>query len=141
MIYTDLTKKAMQIAWNAHMGQFDKAGMPYVFHPWTVAEMMDDEDSVIVALLHDTIEDTYVTSEYLLRYFPKHIVDAVVILTRCENETYQDYLVRIKQSHLATKVKLGDLKHNSDLGRLDVTDEKILSLQKRYKKAIDFLTS
>lgn len=141
MLYTPLTKKAMQIAWNAHMGQYDKAGMPYVFHPWTIAEMMDDENSVVVALLHDTIEDTYVTAEYLLRYFPQHIVDAVVVLTRREDETYQDYLIRIKQSPLATKVKIGDLKHNSDLGRLDVIDEKILSLQKRYKKAIEFLTS
>lgn len=140
MLYTPLTKKAMRIAWNAHMGQYDKAEMPYFLHPWTVAEMMDDEDSVVVALLHDTIEDTYIRPEYLQRHFPQHIVDAIVVLTRKEDETYQEYLSRVKQSPLARKVKLGDLKHNSDLGRMDQVDKTILSLHKRYEKAIQFLT-
>ena len=53
MIYTALTKKAMKVAYEAHHGQTDRSGTPYIFHPFHVAEQMDDELSVCAALLHD----------------------------------------------------------------------------------------
>ena len=74
MIYTELTIKAMNLAYNAHQGQFDKGGVPYIFHPIHLAESMDDEISTCVALLHDTVEDTDVTLEQLAQVFPKEVV-------------------------------------------------------------------
>ena len=63
MIYTNLTNKAMRIAYNAHNGQLDKSDVPYIFHPFHLAEQMKTEHEVIVALLHDVVEDTDVTLE------------------------------------------------------------------------------
>jgi (p)ppGpp synthase/HD superfamily hydrolase len=142
MLYTELTKKAMLFAYRAHEHQLDKGGMPYIMHPLAVAEMMgDDESAVVIAILHDVIEDTRFTADDLLDAgFSKDIVDRIVILSRMKDEKYMDYLARIKQDPLAVKVKLGDLKHNSDLGRLSMIDEKACSLHERYKKAIAFLT-
>ncbi len=142
MLYTELTKKAMLIAYDWHLGTTDKGGMPYIFHPLAVAEMMgDDEYAVCVALLHDIIEDTPMTIHQLsCMRFPPEIVEAVEALTRRPNEAYMDYLSRLQLNDLARKVKLGDLKHNSDLGRLRDVDKEALSLHKRYQKAIIFLT-
>ena len=61
MIYTPLTNKAMRIAYEAHHGQLDASGQPYIFHPIHLAEQMEDEITACVALLHDVIEDTFVT--------------------------------------------------------------------------------
>lgn len=58
MINTKLTKKAMVIAYNARINQFDKGGIPYIYHPIHLAEQMDTEIACIVALLHDVVEDT-----------------------------------------------------------------------------------
>ena len=59
MIYTPKTKKAMIIAYNAHNGQVDKSGIPYIYHPIHLAEQMDTETECIVALLHDVVGDTW----------------------------------------------------------------------------------
>ena len=65
MVYTKLTVKAMKIAYNAHHGQLDRSGAPYIFHPYHLAEQMNDEYTVCAALLHDTVEDTDMTIEEL----------------------------------------------------------------------------
>jgi (p)ppGpp synthase/HD superfamily hydrolase len=142
MLYTELTKKAMLLAWDMHLMSVDKGGMPYIFHPIAVAEMMgSDEYAICVALLHDIVEDTPMTIHQLsCMHFPTEIVEAVDAITRRTGEKYMDYLVRVKDNQLARKVKLGDLQHNSDLGRLRSIDKEALSLQKRYKKALIFLT-
>lgn len=70
MIYTELTNKAIKLAYQAHEGQLDKAGMPYILHPIHLAEQMDDEISTCVAILHDVVEDTDVTFEDLEKEFP-----------------------------------------------------------------------
>lgn len=70
MLYTEKTKKAMKIMCDSHKGQTDKSGMPYILHPWHVAEQMDDEDATCVALLHDTVEDTDITLDDLNNSFP-----------------------------------------------------------------------
>ena len=118
MIYTDLTIKAMNLAYNAHHGQFDKGGVPYIFHPIHLAETMDDEISTCVALLHDTVEDTDVTPEDLAKEFPAEVVNAVRLLTHEENVDYFDYVRAIKQNPVAVKVKLADLAHNGDPKRI-----------------------
>lgn len=118
MIYTELTIKAMNLAYNAHHGQFDKGGVPYIFHPIHLAETMDDEISTCVALLHDTVEDTGVTLEQLAQEFPREVVEAVALLTHAEDVEYFDYVRNIKQNPVAVKVKLADLAHNGDPKRV-----------------------
>ena len=118
MIYTELTMKAMVLAYNAHHGQFDKGGVPYIFHPIHLAEQMDDEISTCVALLHDTVEDTDVTHEDLEKDFPAEVVNAVRLLTHAEDVEYFDYVRAIKSDPIATKVKLADLNHNGDPNRI-----------------------
>ena len=118
MNYTELTIKAMNLAYNAHHGQLDKGGVPYIFHPIHLAEQMDDEISTCVALLHDTVEDTAVTLEQLAAEFPKEVVDAVALLTHQEGVEYFDYVRSIRQNPVAVKVKLADLAHNGDPKRI-----------------------
>ena len=118
MIYTELTMKAMVLAYNAHHGQFDKGGMPYIFHPIHLAESMDDEYSTCVALLHDTVEDTDVTLEQLRQEFPPAVVEAIRLLTHEEDVEYFDYVRAIKKNPIAVKVKLADLAHNGDPTRV-----------------------
>ena len=118
MIYTELTIKAMNLAYAAHHGQFDKGGVPYIFHPIHLAEQMDDEVSTCVALLHDTVEDTAVTLEELAEIFPREIVEAVDLLTHRDGVEYFDYIRAIKQNPVAVKVKLADLAHNGDPKRI-----------------------
>ena len=118
MIYTELTIKAMNLAYSAHHGQFDKGGVPYIFHPIHLAEQMDDEISTCVALLHDTVEDTAVTLEQLAQEFPLAVVEAVDLLTHREGVEYFDYVRSIKRSPVAVKVKLADLNHNGDPKRI-----------------------
>lgn len=142
MIYTELTKKAMQIAYNAHHGAYDKGGMPYIHHPLHLAEQMSTEEETAVALLHDVIEDSCVTADELIsKGIPACVTEAVVLLTKPLDEDYSDYVRRVAENPLAKKVKLADLKHNSDISRLsDVTEADLARLEK-YKKAIEILTN
>lgn len=139
MIYTDLTKKALKISFNAHKDQLDKSGMPYVYHPFHLAEQMDDEYSTCVALLHDVVEDTDTTIDDLAKIFPKEVTDAIALMTHDDSVPYLDYVRTIKSNPIASKVKLADLKHNSDLTRLDTVDDKALERVEKYKKAINIL--
>lgn len=91
MIYTKLTQKAMQIAYTAHHGQTDCNGMPYVFHPYHLAEQMDDEYSCCVALLHDVAEDTFVTFDDFAKEFPQEIIEALKLLTHEAGTDYFEY--------------------------------------------------
>ncbi len=142
MIYTTLTKKAMKISFEAHKNQTDKNGMPYIFHPIHLAEQMTNESTICVALLHDVVEDTSITFEQLEKEkFSKDIIEALKLLTHDESVPYMDYIKEIKTNRIATTVKLADLKHNSDLTRLDVIDEKATKRAEKYKKAIEFLLS
>lgn len=140
MIYTKLTKKAMKICFEAHKDQVDKSGMPYVFHPFHLAEQMQDEYTTVAALLHDTVEDTDITFEYLAEQgIPEEVISAIKLLTHDESVPYLDYVRIIKENDIAKAVKLADLRHNSDLTRLDVVKEKDLVRVEKYKKAIEIL--
>ena len=140
MIYTDMTKKALSLCFEAHKNQTDKSGLPYVFHPFHLAEQMKTEETVIVALLHDVVEDTeYTINDLSEMGFDKSVVDAISLLTHDDDTEYMEYVLRIKQNSIAKAVKLADLKHNSDITRLDVVDEKALQRREKYLKAIALL--
>lgn len=119
MLYTDLTKKAMAICFRAHGKQKDKGGLPYVFHPFHLAEQMDTEDEICAALLHDVVEDTDWTLEGLAAEgFPPAVTRALALLTHEVGMPYLEYVRRLKDDPIAAKVKLADLRHNSAPGRL-----------------------
>ena len=144
MIYTPLTNKAMMIAYEAHHGQNDYNGIPYIYHPIHLAEQMDDEFSCCVALLHDTVEDTSVTLEDLKRDFPPDITDAIALLTHNEEVDYFEYVRAIKSNPIAKKVKLADLAHNSDQSRCigsDLPAKRLEYWENKYSKARDILLS
>lgn len=140
MIYTELTKKAMEICCAAHAGQKDKGGFPYVFHPAHVAEQMTDEETTVVALLHDVVEDTDMTLEELRSAeIPEACLEALDLLTYDGVESYFDYVLRVKENPIARSVKLADLAHNSDLSRLAAPTEKDLQRVEKYRKAVALL--
>lgn len=114
MIYTPLTNRAMRIAYRAHAGQVDRCGMPYVFHPYHLAEQMRDETSTCVALLHDVVEDTPVTLDELAREFPSEVICALRLLTHDSAVPYLDYVRVLAKDLIARAVKRADLMHNLD---------------------------
>ena len=139
-LYTDQTKKAIRLCFAAHAGQVDKCGLPYVLHPLHLAEQMPDEDSTVAALLHDVVEDTPYTLEDLRQMgFPPRALQAVALLTHDEREPYLDYVARAGQDPVARRVKLADLRHNSDLSRLDTVTDRDRERLARYEAAIRLL--
>ncbi len=137
MIYTDATERAMRLAYEKHQGALDKAGVPYIFHPIHVAEQMDDEDSTIVALLHDILEDTDVTIGDLREIgFSETVIEALDCLTHRCGESYLDYIDRVAENDLATKVKIADIEHNADVTRVRNNPELVQKFQKKYGEAL-----
>ena len=142
MIYTQLTKKALKLCFEAHKEQIDKTGMPYVFHPFHLAEQMDDEISTVCALLHDVIEDTDITVEMLDQMgFPQEVLTVLELLTHDEVVPYMDYVKNISLNPIAKKVKIADLLHNSDVSRLDFVDEYAVKRNQKYQEALRILTN
>ena len=140
MLYTPLTNKAMQIAYTAHHGQVDKGGLPYIFHPYHLAEQMTDEDTTVAALLHDVVEDTDYTLEDLKELgFSPQVLVAVALLTHEKEVPYLDYVNRLKDNPIAKAVKLADLEHNSDMTRLGPDDPRIPAFQEKYRRAKELL--
>lgn len=135
-----LVKLAYEICMNAHAGQVDKVGMPYHLHPERVAARCSTEAETIVALLHDTIEDTDITPEYLLSIgFPQDIVDSILSVTKREGESYEDFVARAKQNPIGRMVKIHDLEDNMDIRRLETLSDESVARLRKYLKAYHFL--
>lgn len=121
MIYTKRTKAAMELILRAHQGQVDKGGYPYVFHPFHVAEQMQDESTCLVALLHDVLEDC---EGYSLEKVSQEVglneqeQRALFLMTHDETIPYRDYVIALSCDPIARKVKIADLTHNLDLTRV-----------------------
>lgn len=142
MIYTHLTNEAMKIAYRAHHGQVDKGGIPYIFHPYHLAEQMTDEYTTCVALLHDVVEDSNVTLEELSKIFPAEVVEAVALMTHRKDADYLEYVAAIRENPIARAVKLADIAHNSDTTRLEATADNLAAqkrLREKYSKALEIL--
>lgn len=142
MLYTDKTKYAMKIAYEAHKDQVDKGGVPYVFHPFHLAEQMKTEDTVCAALLHDVVEDASVSIKELINAgFSKQVIDSLILLTHKKGIPYMEYIEQLSSDPVASKVKLVDLIHNSDLSRLDNVTDNDLQRVEKYRKAINMIKS
>lgn len=142
MIYTPMTKVALRLCFESHKDQTDKSGVPYVFHPFHLAEQMVDENTTIVALLHDVIEDTECTLDDLKNMgFSDDILSAIALMTHADGVPYMEYVALIKTNPIARAVKLADLRHNSDISRLDNVTDRDRERVEKYKKAIVLLES
>ena len=138
--YNEQFQIALELAVEKHKNQTDKAGNPYILHPLHVMENVNNKEGKIVAILHDIIEDTDITENYLLKIgLSKRIVDAVVALTRSEDMDYQEYIKNLSSNPLANEVKLADLEHNMDLKRLPTLEEKDLERNRKYQIAYHYL--
>jgi (p)ppGpp synthase/HD superfamily hydrolase len=132
-------KKAYELANNLHRGQVDKSGQPYIDHLIEVANQVDSVEAVMVALLHDAMEDQGVTSRFLISQgFPDAVIEAISLLTKIDDD-YMSYIQRIKQNDLARVVKIADMRHNSDLSRLKSVSEKDIARKEKYLKSIELL--
>ena len=139
-----LLSKAITLATNYHDGQFDKAGVPYILHCVKVMHYLksDDEELKAIAILHDVIEDT-ICSPLVLESlgFTKRIIDGVEALTKSGTMTTEDYIAKIKSNKDAIKVKLCDLRHNSDIRRLKNIRQKDFDRIVKYHRMYQELKS
>jgi len=139
--YGDL-ENAIEIAVRAHRWQLDKAGQPYILHPLRVMHKVDSEEERIVAVLHDVVEDSFITIEHLKeKNFSETILRALRLLTKKPDDDYFKYVKRIAINTIAKKVKLADLEDNMDLSRLPEVTEKDRERLAKYKKAKEILLS
>lgn len=142
LIYTDVTKKAMKIAFNAHRGQTDRAGIDCVNRPLHLAEQMETESETCAALLHDVVEDSDWTIEMLAAEdIPNDALEEIRLLPHREGIPYMEHVESLKDNKIARKVKLANLAHNSDLSRLPEVSEKDCARIRKYNKAIELLNS
>ncbi|MBF0162358.1 MAG: GTP pyrophosphokinase [Magnetococcales bacterium] len=130
-------ERALYLAVTAHLGQVDKAGAPYILHPLRLMLRAGSPEARMVALLHDTVEDTSLTLEDLRQEgFAEPILTAVERLTHRPEESYESYIQRLSSDPLAVQVKLLDLEDNMDRSRLGPTpgerDEQRLAKYKKY---------
>ncbi len=128
--------KAKELATRYHQGQVDKAGVPYINHPTQVARMVKGKEAKIVAYLHDLLEDTKCQPKEILETFNLYILNAVKVLTRKPNQTYEDYILQIKSHPVARQVKIADLKHNISLMRIENITKADVERSKKYLSAL-----
>jgi (p)ppGpp synthase/HD superfamily hydrolase len=133
-----LLEKAILIAANAHQGQKDKAGQPYILHPLRVMFSVNGEIERICAVLHDVIEDTEVTLDDLRNEgFSEEVLSALDALTKRDGENYDDFITRILPNPIACRVKLADLRDNMDLSRIKNPTEKDYQRIEKYRNAVE----
>lgn len=134
--------RAIALAAQYHEGQTDKGGRPYIFHPLRLMLKALTEEEQIVAVLHDTIEDTDLTLDDLRREgFSDEIVEAIDRLSRRDDETYHEFILRIKENRLAARVKILDIQDNMDLTRIKKPSDKDRKRLEKYSRALDTLLS
>ena len=136
MAYSTDIEAAKNLATNAHRGQTDKAGLPYITHPQRVAARLDTPEAQVVGWLHDTVEDTPLTVRDIEAAFGPETAAAVDAVSRREDEAWSDYLERVAANPMARQVKISDLIDNSNLQRLPRVTLKDVRRQAKYNKAL-----
>lgn len=134
-MYDVPTLLALTIAYRAHEGVTDAHGVPYIEHPLAVMRLLEgfpEPELKCVALLHDVLEDSDYTEAMLRDVFSKRVVDAVVALTKHPGQSYEDYKVAVLSNPDAIRVKMADIRHNTDVRRLKGTSDRDMARIKRY---------
>jgi len=128
---------AIEIAVEAHKGQEDKGGLPYILHPLhLMKQLMFDIELAIIAVLHDVVEDSEWTIEQLRdEGFSERVVSALALLTHNPDDSYDAYIEKIATSLDAVLVKRKDLEHNTDITRLKGLRPKDLKRMAKYHRA------
>ncbi len=129
-------ERAIAIATQAHAGQKDKAGQPYILHPLRMMFRVEGDSAKMAAVLHDVVEDTAITLDALrLERFSAEVIDAVELLTRRESDTYEQFIERVLPNPIARAVKLADLEDNMDVRRIDEFTAKDAARMQKYLAA------
>lgn len=139
--FQQIYNKALEIAFDAHRGQVDKGGQAYIMHPIRVSQKCKTPQAKIVALLHDVLEDSNITTIQLHELgIPDEIISWVLILTKEPNKEYKKYIAKVGNFDITTEVKLADLEDNMNISRLheELTEKDYIRLRK-YKKAYEYL--
>ena len=145
MIYTERIRYAMELAEGTHHGQKDKGDYPYIFHPLHLAEQMgDNENLIIIALLHDVLEDgDFKSTDWLETHFSKEVIEALQLLTHKKGVPYFDYIKAIKPNFYARTVKMADLRHNLEFARVSMNSYKEMAKtqerMQKYAAALEYL--
>lgn len=127
--------RAVELAREAHAGQVDKAGAPYIEHPLRVMAALEGAEAKMVGVLHDIVEDTEVTLEALREVgFSAAVVRAVDALTKRDGEDYEAYLARVIADPLAVRAKIADMTDNMDLSRIPSPTEKDRRRLEKYQR-------
>ncbi len=134
-------ERAIAITAEAHVGQVDKAGAPYVLHPLRMMLGMSSIDERIVAVLHDVCEDCpgWTLDRLRREGFSDRIIDALQSVTKRDGEDYEDFVRRAAANPIGRRVKLADLHDNSDLSRIAVPSERDFQRIEKYRRAIDLI--
>jgi (p)ppGpp synthase/HD superfamily hydrolase len=133
----EMLGKMLVIATNAHAGQVDKGGSPYILHPLKVMHYLktDDEELMCIALGHDVIEDTAVTYRDLREAgISERVIAGIRSLTKQPGQTYEEYKESVFANPDAMRVKMADLRHNTDIRRLKGIRDKDIERMVRYQK-------
>ena len=139
MAYSTDVQAAKRLAVQAHQGQIDRAGLPYITHPERVVSRLTSPQAQVVGWLHDTVEDTDVTLEEICAQFGPETADAVEAISRREGEAWAEYIQRVAANPLARQVKISDLIDNSNLARLPAVTKKDVKRQGKYNQALQKL--
>lgn len=127
---------AILLAVQAHRGQKDRADQPYILHPLRMMFRLRTEKEMMAAVLHDVVEDTAVTlGDLRAAGYPSEVIDAVDCLSRRDDESYEDFIERIKSNPLAVRVKLADLEDNMDIRRIRQVSEGDIERLQKYQRA------
>lgn len=131
---------AILLAAKAHHGRTRRNGLPYILHPFRVMLRMKTEEEMIVAVLHDVVEDTSVTLDELCAAgFSQPVTEAVRLLTKQHGGDYDKYLVAVSGNSLARRVKIADLEDNLNLDELPEVGDKDLLRVAKYHRALKML--
>jgi (p)ppGpp synthase/HD superfamily hydrolase len=136
--------KAIALAANVFENKTDKSEQPYILHCLRVMNGVDQNDSELmqIAILHDVVEDTDITLQYLSSTgFSTRVIVALNLLTHKETDTYEDYIKGIATNKDAVAVKLSDLKDNSNITRLKGLRKKDFDRIEKYHKAFVYLSN
>jgi (p)ppGpp synthase/HD superfamily hydrolase len=135
-----LLEKAIAIAVEAHRGQRDRYGLPYILHPIRVMCSVGSVIEKTVAILHDVVEDTdWTFTDLQEEGFSRTVLDALDSVTKREGEAYEEFVKRSANNPVGRKVKLADLEDNMDLRRLRQITEDDKSRLQKYVNAWYFL--
>lgn len=134
-------ERAIAIAREAHAGQTDKGGEPYILHSLRVMRAQDTEEARIVAVLHDVVEDCpgWTFERLATEGFSSGVIEALRLVTKINGEIYEAFVKRAASNPIARAVKLADIRDNMDLSRLTNATEKDLKRVEKYRRGLAIL--